>query len=85
MTLLTVREARRRLAQHAGDADALFVLASWYQLLGKPSRALRVLDRLAEVDPEYPGARRFRAIVYRTLGDEEMARGCEGSGPHDED
>lgn len=84
ITLLTVREARRRLAQDAGDADALFVLASWYLLLGKASKTLRALDRLAEVAPEYPGVQRFRAQVYRKLGDEAMARRCEESAQQEE-
>ncbi len=84
-TAETVRQAQRRLAEDADDADALFVLGVVYDILGEAGTALRFMDRLTEISPEYPGAWRAKARMYRRLGDEEKAAMCEENAVEDEE
>ena len=72
-----VEEARRRLKAGKTDTDALFTLAAWHAVHGEHPKSLAILHRLTQLDPAYPGVWRFKAAVYRELGDEKMAWLCE--------
>ncbi|HEV8595041.1 MAG TPA: hypothetical protein VGR51_05880 [Thermoplasmata archaeon] len=69
-------EAFRRLERDARDADALFALAAILGSQGLRPEAIQVLTFLAEVDPRYPGLWRFKARLFREVGDELMAARC---------
>ena len=72
-----VEEARKRLKEGKTDTDALFTLAAWHAVHGENQKALALLHRLTQLEPAYPGVWRFKASVYRELGDEKMAWLCE--------
>jgi hypothetical protein len=72
-----IEEARRRLKQAKTDTDALFTLAAWKEVHGEHRKSLAILDRLTQLDPAYPGVWRFKAAVYRAIGDAKMAGLCE--------
>lgn len=74
-----VETATRRLRENPDDPDALFALAAWLAVSGRPSDAIGLLRRLTRIDPGYPGVWRVMANVYRQLGDEAKARECEGT------
>ena len=72
-----VEEARKRLKDGNTDTDAMFTLAAWHAVHGEHQKSLAILHRLTQLDPSYPGVWRFKASVYRELGDEKMAWLCE--------
>ncbi len=71
-----VEEARRRLKEGKTDTDAMFTLAAWHAVRGEHRKSLAILHRLTQLDPGYPGVWRFKAAVYREMGDEKMAWLC---------
>ncbi len=75
-------EAFRRLARDPRDADALFALAAILGSSGLRPEAIQTLTVLAEVSPFYPGLWRFKARLYREVGDELMAARCMESDRH---
>ena len=74
-----VEEARRRLKEGKTDTDALFTLAAWHAVNRENRKSIAILHRLTQLDPAYPGVWRFKASVYRELGDEKMAWLCEAT------
>ena len=68
--------AFRRLESDPQDPDALFALAAILGVQGLRPEAIQVLTFLAEVAPTYPGLWRFKARMYREVGDELMAARC---------
>ena len=72
-----VEEARRRLKEGKSDTDALFTLAAWHAVHAEHAKSLAILHRLTQLDPHYPGVWRFKASMYRELGDEKMAWLCD--------
>lgn len=72
-----VEEARKRLREGKTDTDAMFTLAAWLAVHGEHRKSLAILHRLTQLEPSYPGVWRFKAAVYRELGDEKMAWLCE--------
>ncbi|HTD80785.1 MAG TPA: hypothetical protein VK723_01415 [Thermoplasmata archaeon] len=72
-----VEEARKRLREGKTDTDAMFTLAAWHAVHGEHAKSLAILHRLTQLDPGYPGVWRFKAAVYRQIGDEKMAWLCE--------
>lgn len=67
----------QRLAEHADDVDALFVLAAIRAQAGLLAKGLTILDHVLRLDPAYPGAWRFKATLHRLNGEgdaEELAR-----------
>ena len=72
-----VEEARKRLKDGKTDTDALFTLAAWHAVHGEHAKSLAILHRLTQLDPAYPGVWRFKAAVYREIGDEKMAWLCD--------
>jgi predicted Zn-dependent protease len=72
-----VLAAERRLAEDPGDADALFTVAAWDEIVGDLGNALNVLNQLVSRTPDYPGVWWLRARVMRDLGRERDAIACE--------
>jgi Tfp pilus assembly protein PilF len=72
-----VEEARKRLKDGQEDTDAMFTLAAWHAVHGEHAKSLAILHRLTQLDPLYPGVWRFKASVYREMGEEKMAWLCE--------
>jgi tetratricopeptide (TPR) repeat protein len=72
-----VDAAQRRLLRDPSDADALFALAAWYEILGDLVNARELLNRLVSQKPDYPGVWWLRARVMKDLGREQDAIACE--------
>jgi len=72
-----VQDAHRRLRQDPGDADALFAVAAWDEIVGDLDHALQLLNRLVSRVPDYPGVWWFRARVLKDLGRKRDAIACE--------
>jgi Flp pilus assembly protein TadD len=64
----------KRLAENAEDADALFVLAAIQAREGRVSEGLTILDRVLRLDPTYPGAWMFKAVLHRMNGESDAER-----------
>ncbi len=69
-------ECGRRIRENLRDADALFAAAAILGALGLWADAIVFLDALGKVNPRYPGLWRFKARLYRELGDGRMERLC---------
>lgn len=72
-----VEAAQRRLLEVPGDADALFVVAAWDEVVGDLGNAMERLNRLVSRQPDYPGVWWLRARVLKELGRESDAIACE--------
>ena len=70
------RACALRLREDPRDPDALFARAAILASLGRRAEALVTLDRLARLAPTYPGLWRFKARLFRDLGDPRMADLC---------
>lgn len=69
-------ETVRRLRVNPQDPDALFASAAIVAARGQFGRAIQLLDTLALVAPRYPGLWRFKARLYREVGDRRMEGLC---------
>jgi tetratricopeptide (TPR) repeat protein len=72
-----VEAAQRRLLADPGDADALFAVAAWDEVVGDRVNAMELLNRLVSRQPDYPGVWWLRARVLKDLGREGDANACE--------
>ena len=72
-----VEAAQRRLLEDPGDADALFAVAAWDEVVGDRNNAMDLLNRLVSRQPDYPGVWWLRARVLKDLGREGDAIECE--------
>jgi len=70
----TVGLVMQRLAENAKDVDALFVLAAIQAREGRVSEGLTVLDHVLRLDPTYPGAWMFKAVLHRMNGENDAER-----------
>ncbi len=71
-----VRAANERLSLDPRDADALFTTAALLARQGKLETAAHALDRIADIDTDYPGLWRFLARLYEALEEERLAGLC---------
>jgi predicted Zn-dependent protease len=71
-----VRAANERLTIDPRDVDALFTAAAFLARRGKLEAAARTLDRIAEVNTDYPGLWRFLARLYEDMEEERLADLC---------
>ena len=72
-----VLDAQRRLVEDPEDADALFAVAAWDEIVGDLVNALDLLNRLVSAAPDYPGVWWLRARILKDLGRERDAIACE--------
>ncbi|MDF1702350.1 MAG: tetratricopeptide repeat protein, partial [Planctomycetota bacterium] len=81
-TMLQESLASARAAARAApdDPEVLTAVAGGLNSLGQYAEALRLLDRVLEIDPENGGAYAFRAFTFRVQGDLERAldEACTG-------
>lgn len=70
----TVGLVMQRLGENAKDVDALFVLAAIQAREGRVSEGLTVLDHVLRLDPTYPGAWMFKAVLHRMNGESDAER-----------
>ncbi|HII39843.1 MAG TPA: hypothetical protein HA326_01330, partial [Thermoplasmata archaeon] len=63
--------ARERLRIDSEDRDALFTLAAAQAVADDPRAAVRTLERLETIDPDYPGLWAFEMKLFARLGDAE--------------
>ena len=71
---LIMRTARERLKLNPRDTDALFAMAAAQATMEEVPDALQTLERLADLDPNYPGLWIFKTKLHAQLGETEKAR-----------
>src|SRR5437867_3122208 len=71
---LIMQIASERLKLNPKDTDALFAMAAAQATLDDPRAALQSLDRLAELDPAYPGLWVLKTKLHARLGEADRAR-----------
>jgi len=71
---LIMQIAGERLKLNPRDTDALFAMAAAQATLDDSRGGLQSLDRLAELDPNYPGLWVLKTKLHARLGDAERAR-----------
>src|SRR5919198_414943 len=71
---LIMQIAGERLKLDPRDADALFAMAAAQATLDDPRGGLESLERLAELDPSYPGLWVLKTKLHARLGEAERAR-----------
>jgi KaiC/GvpD/RAD55 family RecA-like ATPase len=71
---LIMQIASERLKLDPKDADALFAMAAAQATLDDPRAALQSLDRLAGLDPNYPGLWVLKTKLHARLGEADRAR-----------
>jgi len=70
------KETVRRLRINPEDPDALFASAAIVAARSQFGRGIQLLDTLALVAPHYPGLWRFKARLYREVGDRQKEGLC---------
>ena len=78
------RECVTRLRRDPKDPDGLFAQAAILAALGRRAEALASLDFLAQAAPRYPGLWRFKARLYRDVGDPRMEALCRKAADREE-
>src|SRR2546428_3350064 len=78
-----VLDAQRRLVEDPEDADALFAVAAWDEIVGDLVNALDLVNRLGATAADYPGVSRPRARNLKGLGKERTAIASEKPAPRD--
>lgn len=68
---LIMEIARERLRADPEDCDALFSLAAALATVDDPRDAVRALERLETINPNYPGLWAFEMKLFARLGDAE--------------
>src|SRR2546425_2500991 len=66
--------ARERLKLNPKDGDALFALAAAQATLNDAKGGAQTLERLAEIEPNYPGLWTLKTKLHAQLGEAEKAR-----------
>src|SRR5712691_1171259 len=66
--------ARERLKLNPKDVDALFALAAAQATLNDAKSGAQTLERLAEIEPNYPGLWPLKTKLHAQLGEPEKAR-----------
>ena len=71
---LIIEIARERLKLNPNDADALFTMAAAQGTLNDAEGGVQSLERLTEIDPNYPGLWLLKTKLYVILGEADKAR-----------
>src|SRR3989475_533835 len=71
---LILQIATERLKLNPGDADALFAMAAAQATLDDAKGGVQTLERLADLDPRYPGLWVLKTKLHARLGQADMAR-----------
>ncbi len=71
---LIVQIASERLKHDPNDPDALFAMAAAQATLDDPRGGVQTLERLAELDPNYPGLWVLKTKLHAILGEADRAR-----------
>ena len=64
------------LRRNPDDPDALFAKAVFLAKIREYRRSLQCLERVADLDPEYPGVWRTKAVIHVKLGERSEADAC---------
>src|SRR5207247_4647753 len=71
---LIMQIASERLKLNPSDPDALFALAAAQATLDDPAGGVQSLDRLAALDPDYPGLWVLKTKLHARLGQTDLAK-----------
>lgn len=58
------------------NTDALFTKGVFLAKIREFRRALQCLERVVDLDPEYPGVWRTKAVIHVQLGETAEAEAC---------
>ena len=65
-----------RLRANPNDTDALFFIGAIYARIGKLRASMMYLERLTNIDENYPGIWRLKAGIFKRMGDSETSKAC---------
>lgn len=68
------------LRSNPDDPDALFAKAVFLAKIREYRRSLQCLERVAELEPQYPGLWRTKATIHTKLGETRQAEWCRSRG-----
>ncbi len=64
------------LRRDPDDTDALFTKGVFLAKIREWRRALECIERVTDLDPEYPGVWRTKAVIHVKLGETAAAEAC---------
>jgi len=64
------------LRRDPDNTDALFTKAVFLAKIREWRRALQCIERVADLDPQYPGVWRTKAVIHVKLGETAAAEAC---------
>jgi len=62
-----------KFSSERNDSDILFTMAAINAIHRQFLKALKCIQSLEKIDPEYPGLWRLKAKIYELMGDAETA------------
>jgi tetratricopeptide (TPR) repeat protein len=71
-----LRECEEALRRNPNDPDALFTRGVFLARIGEYWRSLQCLERVTEINGEYPGVWHLKSSLYLRIGDHARARAC---------
>ncbi len=71
-----LKECEDALRNNPADVDALFTKGVFLARIGEYWWSLHCLDRVTELNSEYPGVWHLKSSLYLRVGDHGKARAC---------
>ena len=71
-----LKECEDALKRNPDDPDALFTRGVFLARIGEYWRSLRCLERVTEINADYPGVWHLKSSLYLRVGDQAKARAC---------
>jgi len=71
-----LKECEDALQRNPNDPDALFTRGVFLARIGEYWRSLQCLERVTEINAEYPGVWHLKSSLYLRIGDPAKARAC---------
>jgi len=71
-----LKECEDALKRDPNDPDALFTRGVFLARIGEYWRSLQCLERVTDINAEYPGVWHLKSSLYLRIGDHAKARAC---------
>lgn len=71
-----LKECEDALRKNPNDPDALFTRGVFLARIGEYWRSLQCLERVTQIDANYPGVWHLKSSLYLKMGETEKARAC---------
>lgn len=72
-----LKECDHALRKDPHDVDALFTKGVFLARIGEYSRSLDCLNRVTDLNPDYPGVWQMKSSLYVRVGDHDRARAAQ--------